>query len=128
MDLSHYGLLNDRIVQVHPNKLLGLIGEHEDFPVETLRLSHDRKLLASVSHTDKVHFWDVGFLYEDDGDDGDIDHENPVNMSGSTEMDDAEMDSDDGDSDSDSDHGSTGGRFQGRRVMPTAREKFFEDL
>ena len=36
-----------RIVGIHPNKLLGMIGEHEeDFPVEKIALSRDRRLLG----------------------------------------------------------------------------------
>ena len=27
-----------RVVQIHPNKLLGLVGDHEDFPVEVMKV------------------------------------------------------------------------------------------
>ncbi|RLN46652.1 hypothetical protein BBJ28_00009280, partial [Nothophytophthora sp. Chile5] len=120
-----------RVVQLHPNKLLGLIGDHEDFPVETLKFSHDKKIIGSVSHTNKVHFWDVGYLFEeDDGEDEDVADENEekapasgMDMTGDTEMQDADSDSDSDDSD---DMG--GGAAGGRRVFPTANEKFFSDL
>ncbi|KAF1318667.1 Transducin family protein wd-40 repeat family protein, partial [Globisporangium splendens] len=115
-----------RVVQVHPNKLLGLIGDHEDFPVEVLKFSHDKRLVGSVSHTNKVHFWDVGYLFDDDGDDDD---EAAAEDDGTTGFEDAEMR--DADSDSDSDSDSDGGNFNGgggRRALPTANEKFFSDL
>lgn len=50
-----------RIVQVHPNELLEVVGEHE-FPVEELALSPDGVLLASCSHDDSVKFWNIGYL------------------------------------------------------------------
>ena len=49
-----------RIVGLHPNKLLGMIGEHEeDFPIEKISLSRDRNLVGSISHDDCIKFWDV---------------------------------------------------------------------
>ncbi|RLN96627.1 hypothetical protein BBJ28_00017124 [Nothophytophthora sp. Chile5] len=128
---SSDGIVRYEVVQLHPNKLLGLIGDHEDFPVETLKFSHDKKIIGSVSHTNKVHFWDVGYLFEeDDGEDEGVADENEekapasgMDMTGDTEMQDADSDSDSDDSD---DMG--GGAAGGRRVFPTANEKFFSDL
>ncbi len=37
---SQDGLI--RIISILPNSMLGVVGEHGDFPVETLALSHDR--------------------------------------------------------------------------------------
>ena len=31
-----------RIVSILPNKMLGVVGEHDAYPVERLSLSHDR--------------------------------------------------------------------------------------
>ncbi|XXQ37943.1 WD domain, G-beta repeat [Plasmodiophora brassicae] len=62
-----------RVVQIHPNKLLGVVGRYE-FPVECIRLSHDRQWIASSSHDGAVKFWEAGFLFEaDDDDDVDMD-------------------------------------------------------
>lgn len=58
-----------RIVNVLPNKLIGVVGVHssaEDLPIECLSLSHDKKLLASVSHDHIVKLWDLALLLEDD--------------------------------------------------------------
>ena len=61
-----------RVVQLQPNKLLGVIGDHEGFPVERIALSHDKSFLASCSHDSTVKFWDVGYIFEeDDGEDDD---------------------------------------------------------
>ena len=112
------------MVQLHPNKLLGLIGDHEDFPVEGLNFSHDKKIIGSVSHTNKVHFWDVGYLFEEDDDDEVVDESEDkasAKMSIDTEMRDA-------DSDSDSDSSDAGNAAKGRRAFPTANEQFFSDL
>ncbi|KDO29054.1 hypothetical protein SPRG_06109 [Saprolegnia parasitica CBS 223.65] len=112
-----------RVVQIHPNKLLGLIGDHEDFPVEVLEFSHDRRIVGSVSHSDKVQFWDVGYLFdEDDEDDDDDDGQDAAGLSFEPK-DDESMD----DSDDDSDDDDNGQAF-GRKAAPTQREAFFSDL
>lgn len=105
-------------MQVHPNKLLGLLGDHEDFPVEVLKFSHDKKLIGSVSHTNKVHFWDVAYLYdEDDDEEGDEDEEKAAAPGAAASDEDMEDSSDD-----------EGGAAGGRRALPTANETFFADL
>lgn len=114
------------MVQLHPNKLLGLIGDHEDLPVESLKFSHNKKIIGSVSHTNKVHFWDVGYLVEeDDGEEADVADENeekaPAGLTMDTDMQNA-------DSDSDSDGSDMGSAAGGRRAFPTANEQFFSDL
>ena len=49
-----------RIVGIHPNKLLGMVGEHEeDFPIEKIALSRDRSLVGSISHDNCIKFWDI---------------------------------------------------------------------
>ncbi|KAL6076827.1 WD domain repeat-containing protein 55 [Balamuthia mandrillaris] len=58
-----------RIVSIQPNGLLGLVGEHGELPIECLRLSHDKRWMASTSHDSCVRFFDVAYLYSDDGDD-----------------------------------------------------------
>jgi len=62
-----------RVVSILPNKLIGVIGEHEDFPIERLKISRDSKILASSSHDNKVKFWDVSFFFGDKGEDSDSD-------------------------------------------------------
>eukprot|EP00823_Brevimastigomonas_motovehiculus_P008883 TRINITY_DN835_c0_g1_i1.p1 TRINITY_DN835_c0_g1~~TRINITY_DN835_c0_g1_i1.p1 ORF type:complete len:463 (+),score=193.47 TRINITY_DN835_c0_g1_i1:67-1455(+) len=49
-----------RVVQLYPHNLLGVLGEHGDYPVECVRLSRDHKVVASTSHDMSVRFWDVG--------------------------------------------------------------------
>ncbi|CAK4736802.1 unnamed protein product [Aphanomyces euteiches] len=112
-----------RVVQIHPNKLLGLIGDHEDMPVEVLKFSHDKRIVGSVSHTNKVHFWDVGYLYdEDDGEDDEDDGEETKGLQFDPKSDDS-MDESDDDDDDDIDQAR-----QGRQAFPTKREAFFSDL
>ncbi|RIA89177.1 WD40-repeat-containing domain protein [Glomus cerebriforme] len=55
-----------RLVGILPNKFLGVIGDHEDFPIECLKSSHDNNLLASCSHDNTVKFWNIRYLYEED--------------------------------------------------------------
>jgi WD40 repeat protein len=46
-------------VSILPNKLLGVCGQHEEFPIESLSLSHDSQWLASCSHDSTVRFWEI---------------------------------------------------------------------
>ncbi|EDV20485.1 uncharacterized protein TRIADDRAFT_14661, partial [Trichoplax adhaerens] len=46
-----------RAVSIHPNRLLGVLGDHGDFPIEKLRVSNFN-LLASCAHDAKIKFWD----------------------------------------------------------------------
>jgi hypothetical protein len=57
-----------RLLTVRPNKLVGVLAQHGDFPVERLAWSRDRKLLGSVSHDMAVKLWDVSYLDEDEDD------------------------------------------------------------
>ncbi|KAF9997048.1 hypothetical protein BGZ65_007365 [Modicella reniformis] len=51
-----------RVIDILPNKFQGVVGEHEDFPIECIKVSHDRTYLASCSHDDTVRFWDIRYL------------------------------------------------------------------
>jgi hypothetical protein len=55
-----------RVVSVMPNKLLGLIGEHGDFPIESICMSYNKSLLASASHDNLVKFWSIDYLFDAD--------------------------------------------------------------
>lgn len=48
-----------RVASVLPNKCLGVLGSHGHFPVESLSVSRDGRLVASCSHDQRVKFWDV---------------------------------------------------------------------
>ncbi|XP_048774023.2 WD repeat-containing protein 55-like isoform X2 [Ostrea edulis] len=51
-----------RAVHILPNRFLGVVGEHDEFPIENLSLSHDKIFLASCSHDQTVKFWKVDNL------------------------------------------------------------------
>ena len=53
-----------RIVNILPNKMLGVLGGTEDLPIERLALSHDQARLASVSHESCLRLWDLSHLAE----------------------------------------------------------------
>ncbi|XP_021375127.1 WD repeat-containing protein 55-like [Mizuhopecten yessoensis] len=48
-----------RAVNILPNRFLGVLGDHDEFPVENLSLSHDGNLLASCSHDQTIKFWNT---------------------------------------------------------------------
>lgn len=51
-----------RAVHILPNRFVGTVGEHKDFPVERMRMSSDGNTLASCSHDQSIKFWDVSHL------------------------------------------------------------------
>lgn len=140
-----------RVVSVLPNKVLGVIGDHDGFPVEGFEFSSDRRMLASFSHDSVIRLWDASMFVEDDegGDEDGEDDEHPEDKDdaagmevGEEEASEEEMsddsspsdddedsedeDSDDEDSDQGNDH-----HHQGRkagRAFPTAAERFFADM
>ncbi|XP_002740021.1 WD repeat-containing protein 55-like [Saccoglossus kowalevskii] len=60
-DIVCTGSLDGTIRAVHilPNRFLGIVGEHEDFPIESLAVSHDQSILISSSHDQKIKFWNI---------------------------------------------------------------------
>lgn len=57
-----------RIVNVIPNRMIGIVGEHDDdMPVQRLAINHDKSFLGSCSDDNTIKFWNIKFLFEDDG-------------------------------------------------------------
>jgi WD40 repeat protein len=77
---SSDGLL--RVVSLLPNKVLGVLGDHEEFPVEGMCASRDGRLLGSFAHDEVVRFWDISLFKDDDGDEFDADQEEDPHVSG----------------------------------------------
>ena len=48
-----------------PNRFLGVVGDHDEFPVENLCKTYDEKYLVSCSHDEKVKFWNIEDLGEE---------------------------------------------------------------
>ncbi|KCV71817.1 hypothetical protein H696_01235 [Fonticula alba] len=98
-----------RVVSVHPNKLLGVVGSHEDFPIERLRVDRHGSLLASASHDQTIRFWGVDFLRTDGGsaagefDDSNLNPNFQLEDECMSVSDEMSCDDDGDDSDSDSD-------------------------
>lgn len=143
---SSDGLL--RVVQLMPDKLLGVIGDHEGFPCEELRWSHDRRMIGSISHDEIVRLWDVSFLIDDEDEDEDVmETENEIsnmvtqnvrktNVDVGVDSDDEwedvdddnnDMNSDSSDEDSDEDSFDKNPKKNVRKFM-SENERFFQDL
>jgi WD40 repeat protein len=135
-----------RVVTIQPDKLLGVLGNHEGFPVEKLKFDGDKKILGSVSHDNFIRVWDASLLFDDGNDeiveddemkDSDDDGNNVTSTANfktsedsADEWEDVEdsdhsMDSDDSD-DEDNDNCERDDK-QGRKFK-TENEAFFEDL
>ena len=139
---SSDGLL--RVVQLMPDKLLGVIGDHEGFPVEELKWSFDKKLIGSTSHDELIRLWDASILFDDDDDEceaGTMETEEEISAIVAQKVkesqakraddsdddwedvdDDMDMASEEDDSDDESEKG------KGKRKILTENEKFFQDL
>ena len=59
LDAFSSTLLYFRAVHILPNRFLGVVGQHEQYPVENLSLSHCGHLVASCSHDQRIKFWNV---------------------------------------------------------------------
>ena len=55
-----------RVIGIHPNKMLGVVGEHGEFPIERIKLAPNNKYLASCSHDGTVKFWNIEYLFDPD--------------------------------------------------------------
>eukprot|EP00455_Lapot_gusevi_P018403 TRINITY_DN2003_c0_g1_i5.p1 TRINITY_DN2003_c0_g1~~TRINITY_DN2003_c0_g1_i5.p1 ORF type:complete len:396 (+),score=105.46 TRINITY_DN2003_c0_g1_i5:58-1245(+) len=122
-----------RVVAIHPFSLVGVLGEHEEFPIERMAFSRDKNFLASCSHDQTVKFWDARDLFVQDeteeGDDKEMEHGFPQQGDGededSEEDDDEEegeehkhdvdMDSDDDGDDDDDDSDEEEKKGQGKK-------------
>jgi len=96
-----------RVISILPNKLVGVIGSHDDYPIEQLKLTHDGKFMGSCSHDNSIKFWDIDYFFNDDGEDEDEEdnYEFSGFAGGSDEEEDDDDDEDDDDEDNDDDEG-----------------------
>lgn len=127
-----------RVVSVQPDKLLGVLGDHDGFPIEKLEMSADGAYVGSVTHDSIVRLFDASILRDDytggemeeagieeNGDkDGDGDGD------GGDDWEDMDEDSD---SEDDDDDGSSGGGARSNNDKRASRlksdnERFFDDL
>jgi len=54
-----------RAVSIQPNKMIGVLGDHEEFPVEGMCTSPDGLFLASFAHDNKIRFNDISMFVDD---------------------------------------------------------------
>ncbi|KAG7531466.1 hypothetical protein FFLO_04326 [Filobasidium floriforme] len=99
-----------RVMQIQPNKLLGAIATHGDFPIERIKLDRNGKFLGSVSHDDCLKLTDVSEILEDSDDeeedeekvaDQEDDNESVGTVKGKGRGENASADAESGDSDDD---------------------------
>jgi WD40 repeat protein len=144
-----------RLVQIHPDKLIGVLGDHDGYPIERLEFNSTRSFVGSVSHDPFIRLWDARVLQEHGDDDGDESEEEAnVKMAGATRLapskpvavghasddewdeddDDEEEDAvkggsdDSDDSSDDSDDEKETANDRRAKRMKTENEKFFDDL
>lgn len=58
-----------RLISLSPYTLLGIVGDHGNFPVERLELASDKSKIMSCSHDNLVRVFDISDLFEADDDD-----------------------------------------------------------
>lgn len=134
-----------RLVEIHPDKLLGVLGDHDGYPIEKLQFNSTRSFVGSVSHDPVIRLWDASVLQDGDDasdDDGkDVVKESIAKVApvaskpaaakhgSDDEWDDTDSNDQEDGSDDDSDDSSDedDGKKPSKRLK-TANEKFFEDL
>jgi hypothetical protein len=143
-----------RVVQIHPDKLLGVLGDdHGGFPIEKLEFNSTRHVVGSVSHDSYVRLWDARVLdegYNDDAGDEAAELKTPSaaaaavapkrtdnesddeweDMDADVEMaddNDSESDKDSDDSDDEDEKAPTTNDKRADRLK-SDNEKFFDDL
>eukprot|EP01035_Chromulina_nebulosa_P018101 gene18101-23752_t len=128
-----------RVVSLHPNKILGVIGDQEEFPVEGIKMNRDGRLLSSYSHDDIIRFWDVSMFADDVDDDEEVEDnieniEEAIDQTEIEEMEedldnDDEMDDNDSDSmDSDDNSSIEQSNYKTKSKYKSKNEEFFKDL
>ena len=110
-----------RLVSVHPNKVLGVLGDHSDAGIESLALNAQRNVLASCAQDQTVRLWNIAYLNEEDGDgDGDGDGDEDDSGDGSDGGDDAkDGESGSGSDDDESEDEDDGPASKRRKQHPT---------
>lgn len=132
-----------RVVQIHPDKFVGVLGNHEDFPVEKLQWNSNRETVGSMSHDNYIRLWDANILHENSDDEAEEDSglkqstaarlpEREPSKKDDSEDDWEDAGNDDGDDDEDSDDSDEQEaptlNEQRKKRMKTENEKFFDDL
>ena len=83
-----------RFVSVHPNKVLGILGDHGESPIEALAMDVSSKdVLISASHDQSIRLWDIAYLNEEN--DTEDEEEEGEEEEEDSDEDDDEKDSDD---------------------------------
>ena len=62
-----------RVIELLPTRLVGVIADHGDFPVERIAVDHagEGRCVGSVGHDEVLRLTDLREVLEDDGDEGD---------------------------------------------------------
>ena len=77
-----------RLVQIHPNKLLGVVADHGDFPVERIKVDRHGRWMGSVSHDSVLKMSDLeGALEDSDSDEDEGDRDDSESEEGTEKQD-----------------------------------------
>jgi WD repeat-containing protein 55 len=138
-----------RVMQIHPNKVSCVVGDHDGFPVEGIK--RHGGLLCTYSLDEILHFWDVSVLVSQSGEDPGMEEEDTDmdtavdgNMPSasarrarriaeeeeedSDEDEDSDDEEDDDDAMEDEDDSDEDEDDSPAAKLPTASEKFYADL
>eukprot|EP00873_Tetraselmis_striata_P019895 jgi/Tetstr1/440159/TSEL_028515.t1 len=81
----------DALVKFDEDTMLGVVGEHAEYPIECLALSGDKKLLASASHDNSIKLWDISYLHEaEDAEDAEPESSSLLHPGGGSDMSDSD--------------------------------------
>ncbi len=111
-----------RVLNIQPNKMVGVLGEHGEFDIERLAASSDMQMLASASHDNTVKIWDLSILVDDDEVEEEADDEEKEEEERKVAEKKSEEEKDSSDDDEDSDDSDAGGKKRKKKQKKKRRK------
>lgn len=112
-----------RVLNIQPNKMVGVLGEHGEFDIERLAASSDMQMLASASHDNTVKIWDLSILVDDE----EIENEKEEEEAGKTRSvekeEEEKEDKESSDEDGDSDDSNAGGKKRKKKQKKKKKKR-----
>jgi len=91
-----------RVIGILPNKVLGVVADHDDLPVDSMVVQRERQWLCTLCQDEMVRFWDLAIVLDDDGDDNEEEEEHDGDSEGDSNSNEVAEDDEEEESDGDS--------------------------
>lgn len=112
-----------RVLNIQPNKMVGVLGEHGEFDIERLAASSDMQMMASASHDNTVKIWDLSILVDEDEDDEAEEEERKAAAVAAAAKENEEQEKEGSDEDGDSDDSDSEGERKRKKKQKRKKKK-----